>query len=124
MLNRFTRRASVVVLGSISLVLPFSAVAPVAAEEVPAPREIEIVVEGGHEPSRVSVVQGEQIRLKFIRKEYGGCTRELVIPSIAVRRELPPNKPVIVQWPSLPPGDYEFRCGMNMIRGVITVVPK
>lgn len=125
MRNRFIRLALVVVLESIAFVSPLLAVAPLAAtEEAPATREIEIIVEGGYQPSRISVAEGEHIRLKFIRKEYGGCTRELVVPSIGVRRELPPNKPVIVHWPALPPGDYEFRCGMNMIRGVITVVAK
>lgn len=98
--------------------------APVGAasgQEAPV-REVEIVVEGGYQPAKIIVKAGERVRLKFVRKEYTGCTRELVIPALELRRELPPNKPVLVDLPALSPGEYEFRCGMNMVRGAITVV--
>lgn len=103
---------------------PLFAAAGVARAETAgtAVREIEIVVEGGYKPAKVTVKAGERVRLKFVRKEYAGCTRELVIPALELRKELPPNKPVLVDLPVLAPGDYEFRCGMNMVRGAITVV--
>ena len=85
-------------------------------------REVELIVEGGYQPAKIIVKAGERVRLKFVRKEYTGCTRELVIPALELRRELPPNKPVLVDLPALSPGEYEFRCGMNMVRGAITVV--
>jgi plastocyanin domain-containing protein len=44
------------------------------------------------------------------------------MPALDLRKELPPNKPVLVDLPALAPGEYEFRCGMNMVRGSITVV--
>jgi plastocyanin domain-containing protein len=93
----------------------------IAAENAPAVREIEIVVEGGYKPANIAVKVGERVRLRFLRKEYSGCTRELVIPALKLRKELPANKPVIVDLPVLAPGEYEFRCGMNMVRGAITV---
>ena len=96
--------------------------AAVAAEES-AVREIEIVVDGGYKPAQVEVRQGERVRLKFVRKEYAGCTREVVIPVLGIRRELPPNKVVTIDLPALAPGEYEFRCGMNMNRGTIVVRP-
>jgi plastocyanin domain-containing protein len=91
------------------------------AQDAPV-REVEVVVEGGYQPAKITVKAGERVRLKFVRKEYTGCTRELVIPALELRRELPPNKPVLVDLPALTPGEYEFRCGMNMVRGAITVV--
>ena len=102
--------------------LVVAAAASLADSVNPPVREIEIVVEGGYKPPQVTVKAGERVRLKFIRKEYTGCTRELVIPALELRRELPANKPVLVDLPALAPGDYEFRCGMNMVRGAITVV--
>jgi mono/diheme cytochrome c family protein len=87
-----------------------------------APGEIEIVVEGGYKPARVEVGAGKPIRLKFIRREYGGCTREVVFPALNIRRELPPNRAVTVELPAnLAPGEYEFKCGMDMIRGTLVV---
>lgn len=97
-------------------------VAPATARAETPVREIEIVVDGGYQPAKVAVKVGERVRLKFVRKEYTGCTREVVIPALELRRELPPNKPVLVDLPALSPGEYEFRCGMNMVRGAITVV--
>jgi plastocyanin domain-containing protein len=87
-----------------------------------AVREIEIVVEGGYKPNRIEIHEGERVRLKFVRKEYDSCTREVVFTKLGIRRELPPNQPVIIDLPALAPGEYEFKCGMNMIRGTLVVV--
>lgn len=86
-------------------------------------REIEIVVQGAYKPARIEIRQGERVRLKFVRKEYNSCTREVVFPKLNIKRELPPNQPVVIDLPALAPGEYEFKCGMSMIKGVITVVP-
>ena len=101
-----------------------SAVPPRAvaqAHEQAAVREIEIVVEGAYKPSRIEMRQGERVRLKFIRKEYNGCTREVVFPKLNIRRELPTNKVVYIDIPALQAGEYDFKCGMNMIKGVLVV---
>ncbi len=111
---------------NIALILgafvPLTAPVRAASGQDALVREVEIIVEGGYQPAKIIVKAGERVRLKFVRKEYTGCTRELVIPALELRRELPPNKPVLVDLPALSPGEYEFRCGMNMVRGAITVV--
>jgi plastocyanin domain-containing protein len=56
-----------------------------------------------------------------VRKDYSPCTREVVFPSLDIRRELPVNEPVFIDLPALPAGEIEFHCGMNMIRGTIVV---
>jgi plastocyanin domain-containing protein len=89
-----------------------------------APREIEIVVEGAYKPSRIEIREGERVRLKFVRKDYGSCTREVVFPKLDIRRELPTNKPVSIDLPPLAPGEYVFHCGMKMIKGTLVVLPK
>ena len=124
MSKRFLDHAFILAMAVVPFAPSLKPAPVVAAEQTPAVREIEIVVEGGYKPARITVAEGEPVRLKFIRKEWNGCTREVLIPAIALRRELPPNKPVFIDWPALAPGDYEFRCGMNMIRGIITVVPR
>jgi plastocyanin domain-containing protein len=89
-----------------------------------APREIEIVVEGAYKPSRIEIREGERVRLKFVRKDYGSCTREVVFPKLDIRRELPTNKPVSIDLPLLAPGEYAFHCGMKMVKGTLVVLPK
>jgi plastocyanin domain-containing protein len=95
-----------------------------AKQEAGAVREIEVVVDRGYTPTRIEVSEGERIRLKFIRREYTPCTREVLIPSLNIRQELPPNKPVIVELPPLKAGEVEYKCGMNMVRGTLVVSPR
>lgn len=97
--------------------------APVAAQD-DGTREIEIAVDGGYRPDRITVTEGERVRLRFVRHEYSSCTREVVFPALNIRRELPPHRPVVIELPALRAGEYEFRCGMNMVRGTIVVAPR
>lgn len=87
-------------------------------------REVEVIVDGGYQPGRITVTAGERIRLRFIRREHTPCTREVVFPGLDIRRELPTDQPVVIELPALAAGEYEFRCGMNMIRGLLVVQPK
>lgn len=101
---------------------PLGSVSLAHAQEPAAAREIEIVVRGSYEPGRITVREGERVRLRFVRHEYASCTREVVLPWLGVRRELPPHQPVVIDLPALRPGEYDFHCGMNMIRGTIVVI--
>ena len=103
---------------------PAQAAAATAADQAPAVREIEIVVDGGYRPGRLTVTEGERVRLKFVRREHSPCTREVVFAGLGVRRELPTDQPVVIELPALAAGEYEFKCGMNMIRGVLEVLAR
>ncbi len=105
--------------------------AEAAAEEPPKPaptspavREIEVVVDGGYKPDRIVVTEGERVRLKFVRKDYSPCAREVVFESLGIRRDLPVDAPVLIDLPALSPGEHEFKCWMKMLRGVIVVEPR
>lgn len=110
---------------ALSLSLASAAAAPLVVTPAHAqeakPREIEVVVDRGYQPSRIVIQQGERVRLKFVRKDYSPCTREVVFPSLDIRRELPVNEPVFIDLPVLAPGEVEFHCGMKMVRGTIVV---
>lgn len=106
-------------------VLPERAEAAAAtAEPAPAVREIEVVVDGGYRPGRITVSEGERVRLRFIRREHSPCTREVVFAGLDLRRELPTDQPVVIELQALAVGEYEFKCGMNMIKGVLEVVAR
>ena len=89
-----------------------------------AVREIEIIVKAGYQPDRITIREGERVRLRFVRHEEGGCTREVVFPALKIRRELPPHTTVVIDLPALKAGEYEFHCGMEMIRGAVIVRQK
>ena len=97
---------------------------PVQGQAQPAEsvREIDIVVDGGYSPSRITLHEGERVRLRFVRHEASSCTREVVFPSLGLRRELPPHQPVLVELPPMRAGEYDFHCGMGMVHGTLVVV--
>jgi RNA polymerase sigma factor (sigma-70 family) len=45
------------------------------AQDAAPAREIEIVVHGGYQPNRITITEGERVRLRFVRHEYSSCTR-------------------------------------------------
>jgi plastocyanin domain-containing protein len=98
--------------------------AQAAAEQLPAVREIEVVVDGGYQPGRITVTEGERVRLKFIRRDHSPCAREVVFAGLGIRRELSVDRPLVVELPALAAGEHVFTCGMNMIRGVLEVVAR
>ncbi|MFO0558490.1 MAG: cupredoxin domain-containing protein [Polyangiales bacterium] len=98
-----------------------SAVSDAAAPSSSTVREVEIVVDNGYTPSVIDAVEGERLRLRFVRRDYSPCSREVVFPSINVRRMLPTNQPVVIELGPLAVGEVPFQCWMNMLRGRVVV---
>ena len=119
--NHLLSTVSLSLLAAMGVSLPTEARADSSHHEV---RQIEIVVQGGYTPSRIEVVEGQHVQLRFIRKESSGCTREVVFPALGIKKQLPEGKPVIIHLPDLKAGEYEFKCGMDMIKGKLIVRPR
>jgi len=123
-----TRHMSILTAVALALAATGASLVPETAAahaQVEAPaREIEIVVDGGYQPARITITEGERVRLRFVRRDASPCTREVVFPSLGIRRGLPTDQPVVIDLPPLPAGEVEFKCGMNMIRGRIIVQPR
>lgn len=118
---------------TISLTILLALLAPALAPALPssaaraaaeATRTIDVVVDGGYTPSRITVRAGERVTLRFVRREYTPCTSEVVFPTLGIRRALPTDELVLVELPALDVGRYAFHCGMNMIHGTIVVLPQ
>lgn len=84
-------------------------------------QEVTITVQGGYEPSQVQVQVGQPVKLIFDRQETSGCSEEIVLPDFGVRRFLPPHKKTAVELRPSTPGEFEFTCGMGMLRGKLIV---
>jgi hypothetical protein len=78
------------------------------------------VGETGFEPSRLRLRAGIPARLIFVRSTDKTCAKEIVIPSLHIRRALPLNEPVTVEF-TPQKGEIGFVCGMNMLRGTVVV---
>lgn len=80
-----------------------------------------LVTEKGFEPDKVSLRAGSTIRLTFVRTTDKTCGTEVVFPSLKIRRALPLNEPVAIEFTPAETGDIAFACGMNMLKGVVVV---
>lgn len=84
-------------------------------------QEIDITVKGGYQPASIMVKAGQPVRLNFTRREASTCGEEIVIPSFGKRAHLPQDETVPIEFVPDKAGEYEFVCGMNMMRGKLIV---
>ena len=82
---------------------------------------IRVTVKGGYSPDVIRVAAGVPVRMLFDRQESGGCSSRVVFPDFHVNQGLPAYATTAVEFLPKEPGDYEFACGMNMIRGRLQV---
>jgi Cu+-exporting ATPase len=45
----------------------------------------------------------------------------VVFPSLNIKRTLPLNEPVVIEFTPAKTGEIAFACGMNMLRGAVVV---
>lgn len=79
------------------------------------------VTEKGFEPARISVAAGTPARVTFVRTTDNTCAKEVQFPSLNIKRALPLNETVVVEFTPSKTGEIAFACGMNMLRGTVVV---
>ncbi|HKJ02125.1 MAG TPA: heavy metal translocating P-type ATPase [Longimicrobiales bacterium] len=80
-----------------------------------------VTVKGGYAPNVVKVKAGASVALTFDRQEASGCSAELLIPAFGIKESLPAFGETTVEFTPSTPGEYEFTCGMRMLRGTLVV---
>jgi plastocyanin domain-containing protein len=93
----------------------------VAAGEEKA-RTIELsVTEKGFEPSKVTVKKGEPLHLVVTRKTEQTCATSIDIKDAGIKKDLPLNTAVAIDFTPQKSGEVRYACGMGMLGGVILV---
>ena len=72
------------------------------------------VTEKGFEPDAVKL-------RAFIRTTDQTCATEVVFPSRDIKRALPLNEAVVIEFTPEKAGTIAFVCGMNMLKGAVVV---
>jgi membrane fusion protein, heavy metal efflux system len=80
-----------------------------------------VVTEKGYEPAKVVVRAGEPVRITFVRTTEKTCGTDVLFPSLNIRRSLPLNEPVVIEFTPKSSGEIGFVCGMNMLQGTVVV---
>jgi plastocyanin domain-containing protein len=84
-------------------------------------QETTILVKGAYDPDVIVVEHGKPVRLTFRREETAACSEKVVFPDFHRQAELPEGQLVPIEFTPEQPGEYEFTCGMGMLRGKIVV---
>ncbi len=75
----------------------------------------------GYAPTAFKLRKGIPARVTFLRTTDATCVKEIVLPDFNIRRALPLNQPVVVEFTPKQRGAFTFACGMNMMRGELIV---
>jgi len=86
-------------------------------------QEVRVVVKGGYTPDTVVVRAGEPVRLQFYRDETADCSERVVFDDFGIDAALPAFQTTAVEFTPEEAGEFRFRCGMHMLKGLLVVEP-
>lgn len=75
----------------------------------------------GYQPESFRLKHDVPARVTFVRETDETCGKEIVIKEYDIKRALPLNEPVVVEFTPRKMGEFTFACGMDMLRGKIIV---
>jgi plastocyanin domain-containing protein len=119
---------TVTVVGAVAIVwvlwyFLFSSNPAVAAAVSDGVHELRVVVKGGYTPDTIVVQAGKPVRLLFYRDETADCSERLVLEQFGIDVALPAFQTTSVEFTPEAAGEFPFRCGMSMLKGVVVVEP-
>jgi len=79
------------------------------------------VTDKGYAPDTIKLRQGVPARVTFVRDVEATCGTAVVIPEFNIKRDLPFNEPVVIEFTPAKRGTFKFTCGMGMLEGKIVV---
>lgn len=83
--------------------------------------EINILVDGGYNPEKISVLAGQTTKITFERKDSSACLEEVILPDFKIRKFLPLNEKTEIEITPNKKGEFDFSCGMGMFHGKLIV---
>ncbi len=79
------------------------------------------VTSDGFVPADIKVKMGQPVKLTITRKVEQTCATDIVIKDYGIKKPLPLNQAVEVEFTPTKSGKIKYACAMNMIRGEIIV---
>ncbi|MFA6081501.1 MAG: cupredoxin domain-containing protein [Patescibacteria group bacterium] len=90
-------------------------------DTVRAEGTVNILVDGGYKPDRISIPYGQTTKLVFKRKDSSACLEEVVLADFKVRKYLVLNEKTEIEINPTKKGEFDFSCGMGMFHGKLIV---
>jgi len=82
---------------------------------------IDILVDGGYQPDKISIPYNKTTKLKFLRKDSNSCLEDVVLSDFKIKKSLPMNEKVTVEITPNKKGTFDFSCAMGMFHGKLIV---
>jgi plastocyanin domain-containing protein len=101
----------------------FATGTPAAAASAGGVQEVSVTVKGGYTPDTIVVQAGAPVRLRFYRDETADCSERIVFEDFRIDAALPAFQTTDIEFTPDTPGEFRFRCGMNMLKGLLVVEP-
>lgn len=83
---------------------------------------VAVLVDSTFVPSDIELKAGRPVRLVFYRVSATACNEYVVMPNLGKKLRLAANAETQLQISSAEAREYEFTCGMGMMRGTIRFV--
>lgn len=78
------------------------------------------VSENGFQPDTLQLKPGVPAQITFYRADEKNCAHEILFADLGIRKDLPTGKDVLVEFTPTK-NNYDFSCGMGMLRGTVVV---
>ena len=79
------------------------------------------LTEKGYQPASLKLRRGIRAQVTFIRKVSPTCATQIVLPEYDIKRDLPLNEPIVIEFTPNKSGRFIFSCGMGMLHGLLVV---
>jgi len=94
---------------------------PTSAKEDSGIQTFNILVKGVYSPNMIKAKLGKLIRINFRREESTDCSRFVNFPDFKIRKELPENQTVVIEFTPDRKGEFIFTCDMSMYQGKLII---
>lgn len=109
-----------IVKGTLASILTLALATPALAARMPRTVELTVTKEG-FSPAEVKVRKGEPIKLAITRKVERTCATEVILEGTGIKKDLPLDKTVEIDFTPDRTGKIKYACAMGMIGGVLLV---
>jgi plastocyanin len=116
------RQGKVIVVPFVIKVADAADTETILAKDESGVQKLKITVsENGYQPANFQLKRGVPAEITFERIDEKNCGTELVFDTYGIRKELKVGQPVKVNFTPDKDGEFEFTCGMGMLRGAVVV---
>ena len=112
----------VLIFGFLSILLTYWFFFMKKINTVQAEGRVNILVDGGYKPERISIPFGKTTKLVFERKDRSPCLEEVILADFKVRKFLALNEKTEIEINPAKKGEFDFSCGMGMFHGKLIVI--